>query len=300
MILFIVTSFFRRDFVMIGEHSINTRTDWCTMHDSNYDSGNETHDSVDRDLARELLSEDELRYFAGQKKKSKPKSSTSAKRDTLKSAPEESLSYDSVKAITRFVTNAKNQQAYTNLNPEKTSTLLTKKGSGLQILIASIILVLLVSAAVIFTLKANDSLPTSKNLSSANDKASIDRPIDKQMTISETSSDDNDTAVSISNASTDNDTNSASSVNEVMTPNVPVENANIHTEALTAANVSNNDSAKDNNQPIPKPIVTKKTSKANKEVAKEQPKNQNEQQDTVSYEDFAKEAQSTLYRDSDY
>jgi len=212
----------------ISEHSINTKTDWCTMHDSNDNSGNEAQDSsinnienngIDRSLAHSLLSEEELQYFSGQKK-----------------------------------------------NNKLLSTIFTNKGSGLKIVAASMVLVFLGAAAVLFSLNTTDSSSTEDLVATAN-KPSIapanEEPIAPKQIVT-----DNRTAAVTENTSASPD-------------NIEIDD-------------TKTDSTKSDD-----PLGDKQISQSNQEVAEGQSL-QADKQTTVSYEDFAKEAQSTLYRDSDY
>lgn len=244
----------------------------------------ETHDSddsgVERSLAHELLSEEELLYFAGQKKKkNKLLSSILPKRSAAKTALDQPLDKpaypNTALGQVENITDAKppTDQKRSNLKntsprtpnteitsseesvPEKTSalptTLPTKKGSGLKIIGASVVFILLVVVAVIFSLTTSNSSSSSENLAAAKDKPSIELADKEPIATKEIVADNNATATNFSSTEEDNKQSSLSE------------------------------------------------QKTNQEVVEEQSL-QNEESASVSYEDFAKEAQSTLYRDSDY
>ncbi len=242
------------------------------MDDSDHDNRNK-----EKELARQLLSEEELRYFSGNKKKNKLKRLLLNKRKNPNSIPKESLDHDSVNTITKTVASVKEQQEDTKLSSNKNSALLVKKGRGLPIIVASSILVFLVVAlVVVFTLKTGGN-PTTKDLSFADSESLADSAVDKRTLSTETATDPSDSAIRNN------------------TSNVPATSANSQTESLTVAKSNNNESTKSNDQ-----LVAKQTLENNKQNAKEQSTEQNDKKATVSYEDFAKEAQTTIYRDSDY
>ncbi|MGM8885527.1 hypothetical protein ACS8FD_06250 [Psychrobacter sp. 1U2] len=143
-------------------------------------------------------------------------------------------------------------------NNKLLSTIFTNKGSGLKIVAASMVLVLLGAAAVLFSLNTTDSSSTEDLVATANED-----PIAPEEIIT-----DNRTAAVTENTSASPD-------------NIEI------------------DSAKTDSKKSDDPLGDKQISQSNQEVAEEQSL-QADKQTTVSYEDFAKEAQSTLYRDSDY
>jgi len=151
-------------------------------------------------------------------------------------------------------------------NNKLLSTIFTNKGSGLKIVAASMVLVFLGAAAVLFSLNTTDSSSTEDLVATAN-KPSIapanEEPIAPKQIVT-----DNRTAAVTENTSASPD-------------NIEIDD-------------TKTDSTKSDD-----PLEDKQISQSNQEVAEEQSL-QADKQTTVSYEDFAKEAQSTLYRDSDY
>lgn len=260
---------------------------WLIMRDSDNSSNdidnevdNKTQEDNYESLARQLLSEEELRYFSGDKKRRSVKKSVFVKRkaskESQKNHPEHDLSY----TITKTVASPKDHQNESKIYHNKTSAVLASQGRGLQILIASIILVLLLLVAIIFALKATDNLAT-KDLSSADSKSLVDPATDKQSLSAKepinSHLSDNQQLTSVE----DDFDSSASSINDNAASSVPVANRKQQIDSATE-------------QPVVKPASEPEP------IAKEQSTPQNDKQVAVSYEDFAKEAQITIYRDSDY
>lgn len=242
------------------------------MGDSKHDNRNK-----EKELARQLLSEEELRYFDVKKRGNKLKRLLLNKRKNPNNISKESLDNDSVHTITETVASFKEQQEDTKLSSNKNSALLVMKGRGLPIIVASSLLFfLLLASVVVFTLKTGEN-PTSKDLSSTDSESLAEPAVDKQ---------------TISNEAA---TNPSDSVIKNSTSNVAATSVSSQTESLTVAKSNNNESIKGNDQ-----LVAKQTLENNKKNAKEQSTEQNDKQATVSYEEFAKEAQITIYRDSDY
>lgn len=232
------------------------------MQNSSNDSDNEAYDGVDRSLARELLSEEEMQYFAGQKK-NKPLSSIFSKRSAATTALEQHVDKP-VEADTLLLQQTEN-------HPNDT----TKKGSKVKVIAAGVVLVLLVVIAVIFNLMTSNSSSTSENVAVAEDKPSIKQSVA-----------DNHTTVTPS-SSTDED-------NQVILSEQKIELASNADESESSNATASIDSEEDKDPSVTEPPLTPKQEVVDGQVL------QNEESASVSYEDFAKEAQTTLYRDSDY
>ena len=246
--------------------------------DDNRDISDKTDDNFNSSLTPELLTEDEKNYFSGQKKKTTSKKSVLfPKRNAVKTAstPTPLPNYDSVNAITESIASAKDQpdnqsnsQSSDNQIDNKASNLLNKEGSSLQIIIGSIIMVLLVSAAVLFTLKSTDHLPTFKNIPSAENAKppvpSTDTPIkaDEASAITDKALDTtNANAVIASDASTvieaidddksvstKNTANQINSVSPSSESNSTSANPSNTAKTMAVAKVGTDDTVKKDNQ----------------------------------------------------
>jgi hypothetical protein len=157
----------------------------------------------------------------------------------------------------------------------------TKKGVKVKIIAAGVVLILLVVIAGIFSLMTSNSSSTIENVSAAEDQPSIKQSVaDNHATVTPSSSSDEDNQVILSEQKTE----LASDADESESSNATaVQNA-----------TASIDSEEDKDPSVTKPPLT-----SNQEVAEGQVL-QNEESASVSYEDFTKEAQTTLYRESDY
>ncbi len=121
----------------------------------------------------------------------------------------------------------------------------------------------------------SNSSSTSENVAAAEDKPSIKQSVaNNHATVTPSSSSDED--------------------NQVILSEQKIELASDADESESSNATASIDSEQDKD-----PSVTKSPSTPNQEVAEGQVL-QNEESASVSYEDFAKEAQTTLYRESDY
>ncbi len=121
----------------------------------------------------------------------------------------------------------------------------------------------------------SNSSSTSENVAAAEDKPSIKQSVaNNHATVTPSSSSDEDNQVILSEQKT--------------------ELASDADESESSNATASIDSEEDKDPSVTKPPLT-----SNQEVAEGQVL-QNEESASVSYEDFAKEAQTTLYRESDY
>ncbi len=264
-------------------------------------SKDDDYTSVNNSLAHELLSEEELRYFAGEKKqKNKLILSIFSKRKAANTTSAASIDHDLVKTLDE--SNPKTDPQPDNLKPnskqassQSTSIVSTKQGSGLKVIGASVGLVLLLLLVAVLGLKLSDSSSNSKNLTAIKDKAVVDSSDKLQITNKET-------VIANSAATTVNGANKVdkqldhpikktkqnNDIDKIPTTSTSNENSDAQTTlaAKSAANVSLDNTNKPRLETTP-------------ELAGEPQTLANDIQTSVSYEDFAKEAQSTIYRDSD-
>ncbi len=121
----------------------------------------------------------------------------------------------------------------------------------------------------------SNSSSTSENVAAAEDKPSIKQSVaDNHATVTPSSSSDED--------------------NQVILPEQKTELASDADESESSNATASIDSEEDKGPSVTKPPLTPKQEVAEGQVL------QNEESASVSYEDFAKEAQTTLYRESNY
>ncbi len=223
--------------------------------DRNKDDDKTTQRDIDRSLAHKLLSEEELRYFAGEDKPPKSSKMRFFKRWHVSSRSNNSATNEA---------NISNAAAIDSIAADKLAVVSAQQSRGAEILIAMIVLILFVSAAGFFLFNTN-----------APDESLVD---------------------AVSNLK---DTEAIDGLNEVVTLNVDNLTSNNEASALV------DESAKllatfDSDQTKTAIVAATNNEDSSSSTIGEiipQKTDLPEQPPAISFEEFAAEAETTVYRE---